>query len=159
MVMREPAGTVICERTREWVSLRLDAELSEFECALMNAHLACCESCREFEAEVAAITGELREAALQPFERVVSLPVARRIAFGRVKIASAAAAVFVAAVLGGVIGTVSGGDGVRLPQEPSAASINTPPNADPLLRDMRLAFIKPTRRGLGEAKPPLPVNL
>jgi len=31
-----------CDRARAWISLRSDGELSEFECALLDAHLGRC---------------------------------------------------------------------------------------------------------------------
>ena len=38
----------MCERARAWASLRLDAELSEFEDALLTAHLRRCSACCEY---------------------------------------------------------------------------------------------------------------
>ncbi|MGH3049891.1 MAG: zf-HC2 domain-containing protein, partial [Gaiellaceae bacterium] len=37
-----------CRRCRQWVSLHLDAELSELETALMQRHLRSCPGCRSF---------------------------------------------------------------------------------------------------------------
>ena len=41
-----------CERTRHFLSVRLDAELSQFERALVVAHVARCEPCRSFETRI-----------------------------------------------------------------------------------------------------------
>ena len=49
-----------CERARECASLRLDGELSEFEQALLVAHLARCELCRSFAAELESVTDHMR---------------------------------------------------------------------------------------------------
>ena len=49
-----------CVRACEWVSLRLDAQLSDFESLLLDAHLAQCETCRAFAEEASAFTEALR---------------------------------------------------------------------------------------------------
>jgi predicted anti-sigma-YlaC factor YlaD len=51
-----------CERAREWASLRLDAELSEFEQALLDAHLERCPPCAEYAGNVTTATKALRSA-------------------------------------------------------------------------------------------------
>ena len=56
-----------CERARECASLRLDGELSEFEQALLVAHLARCEPCRSFANELESTTNHMR---LTPLERL-----------------------------------------------------------------------------------------
>ena len=55
-----------CERARFLVSLRADGELSEFEEALLDVHLADCDACRELARRLALSTAMLRSA---PFER------------------------------------------------------------------------------------------
>ena len=69
---------VICDRAHVWVSLRLDRELSEFEDALLSAHLGRCAHCREYEAGVAAAVTALREAPLEVLDHRVSVPSRRR---------------------------------------------------------------------------------
>ncbi len=81
-----------CARAREWVSRRLDAELSQFEDALLDAHLASCADCSVYEADVTAITRELREAPREPLERPITLPSYRRLAPRFVQVSAAALA-------------------------------------------------------------------
>jgi predicted anti-sigma-YlaC factor YlaD len=54
-----------CERSREWVSLRLDGQLSTFEAALLDRHLRRCDDCRAFAAGAGAQTRLLRAAPLE----------------------------------------------------------------------------------------------
>jgi anti-sigma factor RsiW len=68
----------LCERTRGWVSLSLDGELSEFERALVASHLDRCAHCAAFAAEVSATTRLLRKAPLEPVPHMVVLPARRR---------------------------------------------------------------------------------
>jgi hypothetical protein len=56
-----------CDRAREWVSLRLDEEISELEDALLEAHLRRCGACREYEAGVRGAVLALRS---RPLERM-----------------------------------------------------------------------------------------
>src|SRR5215217_9699974 len=81
----------VCDRARTYASLRLDGELSEFESALLDAHLASCAACRTFAVEVAEITAELRAAELRRLERPLVLP--RRVHAGlrRLQLGTAAA--------------------------------------------------------------------
>jgi len=86
-----------CRRAHEWISLRADGELSAFEEALLDAHLAECEACRAFSLGVLATTRELRLAPLAPLERPVALPPRRRVVMrplsaGAAAVAAAAAA-------------------------------------------------------------------
>ena len=95
-----------CRRAREWVSLRLDGELSELERLLLRRHLGRCEGCRTVSADVER-TAELMRAA--PLERpsldvVEGIPVRSRSRV-RYRVLAAAAAVAVAAGVGSVVGT------------------------------------------------------
>lgn len=102
------APTRQCERCREWVSLDLDAELTEFEGTALRRHLSRCADCRAFAADVRSTTALLRSARLEelPVE-VPALParrggdiVARGRAAQRALVGAAAAAAAVAAVFG-----------------------------------------------------------
>lgn len=95
-----------CERARECASLRVDGELSEFEQALLVAHLARCEACRSFAAELDAVTTRLRNAPLVPLEQPVALPARRRIARRPVEIAAAAALMLTALGITGALATI-----------------------------------------------------
>ena len=61
-----------CARGREWVSQRLDGELSELERVLLAAHLRRCGLCRAFAADVRAFTVELRSYPLEQPSRVLA---------------------------------------------------------------------------------------
>jgi anti-sigma factor RsiW len=97
-----------CERARECASLRLDGELSEFEQALLAAHLARCEACRSFAAELDAVTTRLRSAPLEPLEQPVALPARRRISRRPVEVAAAAALMLTALGVTGALRTIEG---------------------------------------------------
>jgi predicted anti-sigma-YlaC factor YlaD len=87
-----------CEGVRAQVSLRLDAELSQLELRMLEAHLGRCADCREFEAAVGEFTTELRAAPLEPLARAVVIP--RRRGFSVVGAQVAVAAVMALAVAG-----------------------------------------------------------
>jgi anti-sigma factor RsiW len=89
----------LCERTRGWVSLSLDGELSEFERALVTSHLDRCAHCAAFAAEVSATTGLLRQAPLEPVPHLVVLA-ARRRDIGALALRVGAAAAMLIGALG-----------------------------------------------------------
>ena len=93
-----PGHSVLCERSREWISLRLDGELSELAEKMLESHLARCAGCRAFESDAAATTQLVRTAPLERLEQPIALPRARRLAF--VRPVGAVAATAAAAVLG-----------------------------------------------------------
>jgi len=63
-----------CDRSRAWISLRLDDELSRFEHVLLGAHLALCSDCRRFAEDVAWQTRVVRGAPLEELIAPVSIP-------------------------------------------------------------------------------------
>lgn len=63
-----------CGRCREWVSLDLDAELSEFEAVVMRRHVRSCADCRSFARELSAATALVRDTAPAEPEAAVTLP-------------------------------------------------------------------------------------
>src|SRR3954454_7816182 len=93
-----------CERARQWVSLRLDGELSELEGALLENHLESCAACRSFSERVELTTDAVRAATLEqpriayelPRRMPTRLPVRRR---------TAIAAIAAAAALGSFVGS------------------------------------------------------
>src|SRR5262245_57808441 len=98
-----------CERSREWASLRLDAELSEFEQALLDAHLERCASCADYARNVTSATEALRRAEASALSAPIALPVRRRaLSLRAVSAGAAAAAVFAAVGLGTLIGSLGG---------------------------------------------------
>jgi len=63
-----------CDRSRAWISLRLDDELSRFEHVLLGAHLALCRDCRRFAEDVSWQTHALRAAPMEPLSAKVTIP-------------------------------------------------------------------------------------
>jgi predicted anti-sigma-YlaC factor YlaD len=146
-------NSLLCERTRGWLSLRLDGELSDFERVLMEAHLRCCEPCRAFAAEAEGFTAALRDAPPERLEQPVELPRAPRRPARTIQVAAAAAAMLVAAGVGSVLGSFRGADGAATPTARLAAS-QTGLDSLNALRDLRVAWL-PGPPELGASKPPL----
>jgi len=92
-----------CARASEWLSLRLDGQLSEFEELLLEAHLARCGECRAFAASSAGLTHALRST---PLERPTFTFEAPRRTRGRT-VALRAVSAAAAAALVGLSGLVS----------------------------------------------------
>ena len=148
----------MCERAREWGSLRLDGELSEFERVLLDAHLGRCASCADYVREIGAITATIRAAELQPLSQPVAIPLRRRINYASGALQAGAAAAAVIAVTVG-LGIQSGrtaaptpdlmANAVRMP----ASEISSGPNSenDALLRAPRLANLK-ALQGIGRQR-------
>ena len=84
--------SIVCERVRAQISLRLDGELSELESRMLDAHVARCEECAAYEADVVSLTASLREAPLEPLERPIVLRrPSRRVSFAHMQVGVAAA--------------------------------------------------------------------
>jgi hypothetical protein len=153
---------MLCDRTREWLALRLDDEVSDFETTLMQAHLDRCEPCRLFGAELAGITRALRSAPFEPLPQPVTLPL-RRHAFAtrQLQAVAAAALLVLAGGIGSLYGALQGGAdravSVPIARSPMLASTGS---ADPLLRDERLRSLLPSGPlPLGAAKPVLKISV
>jgi predicted anti-sigma-YlaC factor YlaD len=96
-----------CERARECASLRLDGELSEFEQALLVAHLARCEPCRSFAHELESATNHMRLTPLERLDQPVALPSRRRLRARRpVEVAAAAALLLTTLGVAGALRTI-----------------------------------------------------
>jgi hypothetical protein len=94
-----------CDRARQWSSLRLDGELSELECVLLDKHLESCGACLSFDRRLHAAATALRltppEPPLVPIqlpERKVAFPVGRRLV-----VAGIAAALALGSVVGSTL--------------------------------------------------------
>jgi anti-sigma factor RsiW len=93
-----------CPRARQWISARLDGELSELERVLLATHLRRCVSCRGFAAAAGAVAHELRSRPLQHPRRAIAVPPpARRPRVRRAPAAGIAAMLGAAAIAGGVV--------------------------------------------------------
>ena len=139
-----PLNSFLCERGREWISLRLDGELSDLAQKMLDSHLARCAECSAFEQHVSEIALQLRTAPVAELERSVEIARRPRSIPARVWGMGAATA-SVAAVAVGVVGFLS---------LPSSNSLQT---AAPLIvaavpsgnedlrafREMRAAGLKP----------------
>jgi hypothetical protein len=87
-----------CDRSRAWISLRLDDELSKFEHVLLGAHMAMCRDCRQFADHVEWQTKAIRSAGLEPLTQPVTIPARRSWRWPAVGVSTAAVAGSVAAL-------------------------------------------------------------
>ena len=152
---------MLCDRTREWVALRLDGELSEFETAIMRSHLDRCAECTAFADDVAAIARELRSTPLDAPERpvVLELPRGLRLSPRRLQLGAAAALVVVAAGVGSLYGALNGSRSPSVPSPLVHAPMGVADDAF-LLRQLRVAELRPTGPlPLGATKPPLEISV
>jgi len=136
----------ICERAREWASLRLDGELSELERALLDAHTRNCAACAEYVAEIGAFTTAIRFAELEQLPRPVALPLRRSFAWATRAFQAGAATAAVLAITAGVSLQVGRNSSTRahLPGRLPANMIQSGPNSesDTLIRVPKLATMK-----------------
>jgi predicted anti-sigma-YlaC factor YlaD len=95
--------TTACERTRLWLSLALDSEISDLEEAAVRRHVERCTTCAIIAAEFRGITEVLRAEPLDEPRRRFAVPVRcsrrSRLATRRVGFAAAAFAVSVASAV------------------------------------------------------------
>jgi predicted anti-sigma-YlaC factor YlaD len=135
----------LCERGREWISLRLDGELSELAQKMLDSHLARCPECREFEEQVSAIALQLRAAPLEQLERPVEI-VGRRFRVPARVWSLGAAAASVAAAAVGVVGFINIGSSSPLQTGSAPLVVVAQPSGNEDLRnfrEMRAAGLKP----------------
>jgi len=97
----------VCDRAREWASLRLDGELSPLEEELLERHLETCDECRAFESDVRWATDVMRLTAAERPSRRVTIPA--RPAKGLSGPRRAAIAAAAALALGALVGSVAHG--------------------------------------------------
>ena len=146
-----------CERAREWVSLRLDSELSELENALLQAHLDRCLDCASYAAGVETFTRRMRSAPAERLRLPIRLPLRRGFGFAAraLQAGTATAAVLAAAVgLGTLFGSVGShnslaANAVRLSDSAIPRGANT--ESDALLKTPRLAMLK-AQMGVGKQR-------
>src|SRR5918994_1423970 len=93
-----------CDRAREYASLRLDGELSDFESALLDSHIERCPTCRAFAEDLVGVTERLRTAPLERPLIVLTLPQRRFAALRTMQASAAAAAVVSVVAIGALFG-------------------------------------------------------
>src|SRR5215831_9945065 len=101
-----------CDRSRAWISLRLDDELSKFEHVLLGAHLALCRDCRRFADDLEWQTQAIRSASLQRMSYPVTIPAQRPWRWPALGLSTGAVAASIFALAIGLRGAS--------PQEPSS---------------------------------------
>jgi predicted anti-sigma-YlaC factor YlaD len=133
-----PGHSVLCERSREWISLRLDGELSELAEKMLESHLARCAGCRAFESDVAVTTRLVRTAPLELPEEPVALPRGRRLALLRPAGAVAATAAAVVLGLAAFLNVPSSGTAIP------TVRVTNADNSDLMLqRGIRASLLRP----------------
>src|SRR5260370_12040824 len=110
-----------CSRAREFVSCRLDGELSELEAAGLDDHLRDCAECSAYARELHALSTELRAAPLERPNITVFVATRRRPLVRLQTVAAAAVVVAVAAGSSFAIGPALGVHGSSQP--PSQATL------------------------------------
>ena len=93
-----------CDGAREYASLRLDGELSDFESALLDSHIERCPTCRAFAEDLVGVTERLRNAPLERPLIVLTLPQRRFAALRTMQASAAAAAVVSVVAIGALFG-------------------------------------------------------
>jgi anti-sigma factor RsiW len=112
---------VVCDRSRAWISLRLDGEISQFESVLLDSHLRACTDCRLFAEDVARQTQQLRSASLAPLPGAIAIP-RRRWSRRAIEVGTAATAAAAAAVAL-VIGVGGSPSRPSVPRRPVVSSV------------------------------------
>jgi anti-sigma factor RsiW len=127
-----------CDRAREYASLRLDGELSDFERALLDSHLDRCPSCRVFADDLVAVTDRLRTSPLEQPSIAVALPRRRFVAPRRIQVGAAAAAVVSVVGIGSLFGMLQ--SSATTPAS-GVAQLRTVAAEDREFRDLRRAVL------------------
>jgi hypothetical protein len=112
-----------CDRSRAWISLRLDGELSKFEHVLLGAHLAVCRDCRRFASDVEWQTKGIRGAPLERLTRPITIPSTRSWRRPALGVSTAAVAASIAALAIGLRGPSTARPQAPAPRALPAASI------------------------------------
>jgi predicted anti-sigma-YlaC factor YlaD len=139
----------LCDRARQWASLRVDGELSELENALLDSHLTRCDGCRSFVREAEAVATALRSVAFErvPAPVVLEFPRRRRVPVRALQAAVAAGLVLVAAALGSVLGVASHDNGATraaIRRTAMVAMADSPDNLRALRRPTLILQSRPT---------------
>jgi anti-sigma factor RsiW len=142
-----------CERAREWASLELDSELSEFESFLFQEHLDGCPACASYAAAIRSTADALRRAAPVPLIVPIALPAARRRALSMRAMSSMAAAAAIAAAvgIGTLVGSVGGSTHGIGPGIARAAVTSQPGGMQGLIEQPKLAMLH-AKAGIGKQR-------
>ncbi len=127
-----------CDRAREYASLRLDGELSDFESALLDSHLERCPSCRTFADDLVAVIDRLRAAPLEQPSTAVALPRRRFAPLRGIQVGAAAASVVTAIGIGALFGFLE--SSATTPAR-GVAEVGGMANDDREFRDLRRAML------------------
>jgi predicted anti-sigma-YlaC factor YlaD len=133
-----PGHSVLCERSREWISLRLDGELSELAEKMLESHLARCAGCREFESDAAVATRLVRTTPLERPEQPIALPRGRRLELVRPAGAVAATVAAIALGLAAFLNVPSSGTAI-----PNVRAVNADNSDLTLQRGIRASLLRP----------------
>ena len=157
-----------CTREREWISLALDGELSEFEQVVMAAHLERCADCRAFAAEARGFTTALRAAPDEPLAaRVWVGDPERSVRAARLRRRVAPVASAAAALTAAFLGVTFVPEGARIALRTDAAAVGAPlvdaaQTNELVLAVRRAGLAQGTQAvlpdvpgGIGAVKPPL----
>ena len=99
------ATSQLCERAREWASLRADGELSELESALLPAHLGRCAPSRSFSEGAEEVAAAMRAARLErPAPLALVLPRRRPAALRALQAVAATALIVGAGAAAALVG-------------------------------------------------------
>lgn len=142
----------LCDRAREWTSLRLDGELSPLEEELLDRHLEGCDACRRYAVDVHWATDVLRLTPQERPTRRVTLPAppARRVTRHRLTAIAAAASLAVGALVGSLLERPASQAPADLPTEVSLLS-----NEAKELRDLpRTRVLSPVPAPAVPSNPP-----
>ena len=132
-----------CDRAREAVSLRVDGKLSEFEDALLDAHLDRCAACSAFAHDVAGMTTTLRTAPLERLDHPVVISRPPRSPFRVVQVAAAAAVIVVAAGIGSTLSLLRSGEPVVRASGDAKALVSVDADDVRAQRELRRASLVP----------------
>jgi predicted anti-sigma-YlaC factor YlaD len=140
-----------CDRAREYASLRLDGELSDFERTLLDSHLDRCPSCRRFADDLVGVTESLRNAPLEQPTIAITLPRRRFVALRGIQVGAAAAAIVSVVGMGTLFGLLQSS---ATTSNPGVAKVGSMAGERQEFSDLRRAVLTtphPERRpgGLG----------
>ena len=142
-----------CDDARQWASIRLDSELTEFEEFLLEDHLRGCFECAAYADSIATTTSALRATPPLRVEVPLAAPVRRRRALPlrALTAASAAAAVAAAVGIGSLVGSVGQSSPNVTPRIARSAVTSRPGGMQGLIEEPKLAMLH-AKVGIGKQR-------